>query len=196
MNINGIPCDDGDFCTVSTTCDEGVCTNGTPVVCFDSQPCTIDVCEPSSGCLFVPTTDCEPESNVAVLPVEEQETPRPVILVDDYDDPGSVAGGISYALPAEEGPVQDDDDGGDEAFRGESDNEALSSTGFNTSIALIGLAMCSCAGFLAMIFGMLAAKEAEKDESDIDRLEFALDAEEEVMATPVESAAFQGSHHL
>lgn len=167
-----------------------MCTDGTAVECFDGRPCTIDVCEPSVGCQFVPTTDCDPESNVAVLPVDEQEPPRPVILVDDYDDGGSLAGGLSYAIPAAQGAIEDDDGGGDTRFPGESDNEALTNVGFNTSIALIGVALCSCAGFLALIFGMLATRELEKDESDIDRLEFALDAEQEVMAAPVESAAY------
>lgn len=161
-----------------------------PSRCFDGQPCTIDACDPSVGCQFVPTTDCDPEGAVAVLPVDEQQPPRPVILIDDYDDPDSFAGGLSYAIPALEGPIDDDGDSGNDGARGESDNEALSSVGFNTSIALIGLAMCTCAGFMAMIFGMFAAREMEKDESDFDRLEFAMDAEEEVMATPIESDVF------
>src|SRR5438094_8328665 len=67
-------CDDGDACT-EDACDRGVCTHspvvcdndnvcdgaescdpsagcraGTPLVCDDSDPCTVDTCDPASGC--------------------------------------------------------------------------------------------------------------------------------------------------
>ena len=48
-----VPCDDGSMCTVGDWCIEGVCNAGPPVVCDDSNPCTIDSCDPSTGlCIY------------------------------------------------------------------------------------------------------------------------------------------------
>lgn len=47
---NGIPCDDADACTFSDRCVDGVCTGGAAVVCNDGNPCTVDACEPLTGC--------------------------------------------------------------------------------------------------------------------------------------------------
>lgn len=50
----GIPCDDGDFCTVNTICSaQGAC-QGTPRLCDDLDPCTIDVCDSQEGCTSSP----------------------------------------------------------------------------------------------------------------------------------------------
>ena len=45
---DGEPCDDGLFCTVGETCNDGVCGNGEPRDCSDEgieAPCTIDWCD-------------------------------------------------------------------------------------------------------------------------------------------------------
>ncbi len=48
------PCDDGDSCTKSDTCSNGVCLPGPTVNCDDANPCTIDACEKSTtGCAHV-----------------------------------------------------------------------------------------------------------------------------------------------
>ncbi|MEM3755335.1 MAG: S8 family peptidase [Candidatus Bathyarchaeia archaeon] len=41
---DGTPCEDGLFCTVSDTCQAGVCTSGKERDCSDSEVCTIDKC--------------------------------------------------------------------------------------------------------------------------------------------------------
>jgi hypothetical protein len=51
---NGIPCDDGNACTVKDGCLEGGCV-GTPVVCTDDNPCATSQCDPASGCKLLPT---------------------------------------------------------------------------------------------------------------------------------------------
>ncbi len=43
-----------DKCAVSTTCKAGACIT-VPVVCDDSNPCTVEVCDPASGCPTVGT---------------------------------------------------------------------------------------------------------------------------------------------
>jgi hypothetical protein len=47
---DGTGCDDGNPCTVDDTCQNGVCTGGTPVVCTPSDDCHLaGVCDPASG---------------------------------------------------------------------------------------------------------------------------------------------------
>ena len=41
---DGVPCDDGDGCTVADICVAGACAAGVPVDCDDTDPCTLDVC--------------------------------------------------------------------------------------------------------------------------------------------------------
>jgi Dictyostelium (slime mold) repeat len=45
---NAIPCDDGDACTLSDTCDNGTCV-GVPKNCSDGNVCTDEVCSQPSG---------------------------------------------------------------------------------------------------------------------------------------------------
>ncbi|HEY3354144.1 MAG TPA: RHS repeat-associated core domain-containing protein [Polyangia bacterium] len=47
---NGTACDDGTVCNGHETCQAGVCTAGTPLVCTDFNPCTTDTCDPVAGC--------------------------------------------------------------------------------------------------------------------------------------------------
>ena len=44
----GTPCDDGDPCTGTDVCADGVCA-GTPLVCDDGDPCTTDACSVATG---------------------------------------------------------------------------------------------------------------------------------------------------
>jgi hypothetical protein len=46
-----LPCDDGDACTKNDFCVEGKC-GGTLDSCNDGKPCTIDLCEAASGCVY------------------------------------------------------------------------------------------------------------------------------------------------
>ncbi|MDP6943626.1 MAG: hypothetical protein QF464_05705, partial [Myxococcota bacterium] len=48
----GADCDDGDLCTLVDRCQpSGLCA-GTPIDCSDDNPCTLDWCDPVSGCVF------------------------------------------------------------------------------------------------------------------------------------------------
>jgi len=53
--LNGVPCNDGNFCTTQDLCVQGTCSGSKPLACSDSNPCTKDSCEPAAGCTFVPT---------------------------------------------------------------------------------------------------------------------------------------------
>jgi len=59
--LSGPDCDDGDACTASDSCEDGICTGKDPVSCEDADPCTEDLCKPDSGCVFEPLTNtpCE-----------------------------------------------------------------------------------------------------------------------------------------
>ncbi|MBK8256715.1 MAG: DNRLRE domain-containing protein [Polyangiaceae bacterium] len=47
---NGTVCDDGDACTLSSSCQAGVCTGANPVVCTPSDQChTVGTCNPATG---------------------------------------------------------------------------------------------------------------------------------------------------
>ena len=51
------PCDDAEPCTKGETCKEGKCQGGTWTLCNDNQPCTDDLCDPTTGdCQFQPTS--------------------------------------------------------------------------------------------------------------------------------------------
>jgi hypothetical protein len=54
---DGTPCQDGDACTVSDTCQSGVCVPGAALACDDANPCTTDGCDPAWGCVHGWTTD-------------------------------------------------------------------------------------------------------------------------------------------
>lgn len=43
-------------CATGRTCTDGACSAGTPTVCDDGEPCTIDSCDPASGCIGVART--------------------------------------------------------------------------------------------------------------------------------------------
>lgn len=64
--LTAADCDDGNACTIDE-CINGQCVH-TPVVCDDGDPCTTDLCDPASGCIFVPIpgcggTDCMPRAD-------------------------------------------------------------------------------------------------------------------------------------
>ncbi len=49
---NGRVCDDGNACTLADQCWDGDCVAGAGNQCSDSNPCTIDKCDPKLGCVF------------------------------------------------------------------------------------------------------------------------------------------------
>jgi cysteine-rich repeat protein len=48
---DGRLCDDGDACTVVDECTSGTCQPGLERPCDDFEPCTVDGCDASSGCV-------------------------------------------------------------------------------------------------------------------------------------------------
>ncbi|MEY3012522.1 MAG: hypothetical protein RIT45_1257 [Pseudomonadota bacterium] len=54
--LQGKACDDGDACTKNTVCEESTCKGGSGVDCDDLNPCTIDVCNPATGCQNLPSS--------------------------------------------------------------------------------------------------------------------------------------------
>ena len=51
-------CDDGNACNGAEFCQAGVCFNRPPLVCNDGDPCTIDGCDPATGCTTMPAGGC------------------------------------------------------------------------------------------------------------------------------------------
>jgi len=49
IQANGTACNDANGCTVSDTCQAGICTSGGAKPCADSNPCTDDSCSPPAG---------------------------------------------------------------------------------------------------------------------------------------------------
>ncbi len=48
---NTAPCTDGNACTTNDTCSHGSCAGGPALNCNDSNLCTDDSCDPTTGCL-------------------------------------------------------------------------------------------------------------------------------------------------
>lgn len=95
-------------CTDDATCNNGVCQGGTPKVCNDNNPCTLDVCNLPSGCDYsgqTPVNDnnactldaCTPEAGVTHTPISYDDADACTL---DACDPIT---GISHAdqTPAE-----------------------------------------------------------------------------------------------
>lgn len=54
---DGTSCFDGNVCDGTSTCRRGSCvSDGIPLRCEDRNSCTLDSCDPVSGCRFLPTT--------------------------------------------------------------------------------------------------------------------------------------------
>ena len=48
----GTPCDDGNPCTLSDSCDDGECLPVIYIDCDDDNPCTDEECAPGEGCTY------------------------------------------------------------------------------------------------------------------------------------------------
>jgi hypothetical protein len=60
---DGVPCDDGDECTVDDLCGQGQCLGGPKLGCNDGDPCTDDLCDPAVGCTTTFNTQpCDDEN--------------------------------------------------------------------------------------------------------------------------------------
>jgi len=54
----GAPCDDGDACTTNDFCNGSSCRSGQSRNCDDSNPCTVDSCDPVVGCISTRIPSC------------------------------------------------------------------------------------------------------------------------------------------
>ncbi len=55
--LDGTPCQDANACNGAETCAAGQCTAGVPLVCGDTNPCTVETCDPLVGCVVTPVMD-------------------------------------------------------------------------------------------------------------------------------------------
>ncbi|MFZ4578456.1 MAG: hypothetical protein ACOYOB_08690 [Myxococcota bacterium] len=62
---DGQPCDaDSSVCTAQDACKDGSCVPGAVQACDDQNPCTDDICDPSSGCKYTANTaPCDGDQN-------------------------------------------------------------------------------------------------------------------------------------
>lgn len=61
---NGTSCTDSSVCTVTDTCQSGVCTAGAALNCNDANTCTTDGCNAVSGCTHTNNTlSCNADNN-------------------------------------------------------------------------------------------------------------------------------------
>jgi hypothetical protein len=60
---DGTACSDGNECTLSDLCLAGSCEGGGSLSCDDDNPCTLDICDPGSGCLVSFTNDTCDDGN-------------------------------------------------------------------------------------------------------------------------------------
>lgn len=188
-----LPCDDGDACTHSELCHRGECF-GLVIACDDGNACTVDTCDPLLGCANVAVdSDCSdftegPEARASAqpTPLTYLDAAPPLVLPPATPPPNDdqFASQVIEGVEQDEGDGQDDEEGG--VARGESENEVIARSEFGYGGAVVGLVLVSCAGCCAMFFGVLAAKDLEKDE---DRLEMVLDVDEDTVAA-VDNEAF------
>jgi len=60
---DGYECPDTDLCDGTEICRSGQCVDGQPLDCVNSNPCTIDSCDPATGCVHDPVVDGTPCPN-------------------------------------------------------------------------------------------------------------------------------------
>jgi hypothetical protein len=52
--FSGLPCDDGDACTQTDACQNGVCVGGNPIECTAPDACHVGSCDPATGTCHTP----------------------------------------------------------------------------------------------------------------------------------------------
>ncbi len=108
---NTLTCNDNNVCTANELCVKGSCQPGTSITCDDGDKCTIDTCDPDTGCIFTLIPDCEcvedsdcTDNNVctgAESCVDNQCLPGTPLTCDDgnpcTDDSCDPTGGCHHA---------------------------------------------------------------------------------------------------
>src|SRR5262249_34744488 len=85
-------CSDGNACTTGDTCGGGACVPGGPTNCDDSDPCTLDSCNPATGCVHT-FQDADGDGTCDVSDI------CPGDAANDVDGDG-ICAGSGYSSPA------------------------------------------------------------------------------------------------
>ena len=85
VNSNRV-CEDGNFCTEPDTCANGACNSGPWKSCDDGNRCTVDSCQPASGCVYDP-------NQLTGTPCDDGD---PCFLGDTCGGGACTSGPISY----------------------------------------------------------------------------------------------------
>ena len=73
LQVDGALCDDGNPCTESTACKQGVCDSGVAKACDDGQQCTSDSCDSTTGdCIHQELEALVHECRLALDPIRRQ----------------------------------------------------------------------------------------------------------------------------
>jgi hypothetical protein len=96
---DGLLCDDGDQCTTGDLCREDRCVGGPPPNCIDADPCTVDRCAPTAGCLeeILPGIAgplCRLDQGLALADCSGETIPRAILKSFQ------AAGGLVHAAAA------------------------------------------------------------------------------------------------
>ncbi len=92
-------------CVSGQTCTAGACGGGTPVVCADTNPCTVDTCDPVTGCANTVSTAIVPDDGVACT-IDSCATGAPVHTASDAAcDDALYCNGVERCRPTD--PARD-----------------------------------------------------------------------------------------
>jgi len=95
---NGTICTDGDACTVGDVCSNGACS-GPPKNCDDGAPCTIDLCQASTGqCVHV-SNPCD-DGNACTIDSCVASTGQCIHVVVSFGQPNITLSGVAIASDA------------------------------------------------------------------------------------------------
>jgi len=95
---NGTPCQDGSACTFGDSCQDGLCVAGPALDCEDDNDCTVDSCEPATGCKYAKAK--------AGSPCNDGE---PCSIADKCDNSGNCIPGAPKTPPCSDGDICTED---------------------------------------------------------------------------------------
>ncbi len=105
--FNTVPCDDEDVCTENDVCAEGTCAGPDAKDCDDPVACTVDTCDPLSGCSHVTDDDLCADQGECQDGVCDLTQGCSLLDVDDYTpcSEGICLGGTCEPIPCSEVPI-------------------------------------------------------------------------------------------
>jgi cysteine-rich repeat protein len=79
---DGAGCNDGNTCTMTDTCQSGICTGADPLDCDDGDACTADSCDPMGGCVNddAPASGCLTSAKSIVLIKDSSDDSKDKLL--------------------------------------------------------------------------------------------------------------------